>query len=132
MIWAALALMTAVAAALLLAPLLRRSGEAAPRTAYDREIYRDQLAEVERDAQRGLIGETAAAAARTEIGRRLLASADRPDTPRKRFESIRTVIALAIAAPAAALALYLTLGAPQLATRIASPPPSDLSSLAAH
>jgi len=132
MIWAALALMTAVAAALLLAPLQRRSGEAAPRTAYDREIYRDQLAEVERDAQRGLIGETEAAAARTEIGRRLLASADRPETPRKRFESIRTVIALAIAAPAAALALYLTLGAPQLATRIASAPPSDLSSLAAQ
>lgn len=131
MIWAALALMTAVAAALLLVPLLRRSGEPAPRTAYDREIYRDQLAEVERDAQRGLIGETEAAAARTEISRRLLASADRPEAPRKRFESIRTVVALAIAAPAAALALYLALGAPELGKRTVSAP-NDLSSLVAQ
>ena len=131
MIWAALALMTALAAALLLVPLLRRSGDAAPRTAYDREIYRDQLAEVERDAQRGLIGDAEAAAARTEIGRRLLASADRPEAPRARFGSARTVIGLAIAAPAAALALYLTLGAPELGKRTV-PAPSDLSSLVAQ
>lgn len=132
-LWIALALMTAVAAALLCIPLLRRSGEAAPRADYDREVYRDQLAELDRDAARGLIGDSETAAARAEIGRRLIASADRPDAKTApRLGSGRIVVALAIAAPAAALALYFALGAPELATRTASGPPADMASLVAQ
>jgi len=134
-LWIALALMTAAAAALLCIPLLRRSGTAAPRADYDREVYRDQLAELDRDAARGLIGESETAAARAEIARRLIASADRPDAktaPRLGSGSGRIVAALAIAAPAAALALYLALGAPELATRTTSGPPADMAALVAE
>ena len=63
-LFAVLGLMTAAALALLLPPLLRRHGRAAPRHAYDLEIYRDQLRELDRDAERGLIGAGQHASAR--------------------------------------------------------------------
>lgn len=132
MIWLALGAMTALAAVLLIAPLARRSRAAARRADYDREIYRDQLAELERDKARGLIGEAEAEAARTEIARRLLATADQPESGSARAGSRAMLAALAVAAPAAALVLYLLLGAPQLATRDASAPQTDMASLVAR
>ena len=44
--------------------------------AYDLQVYRDQLREVDRDLQRGVIGADDAAQLRTEIGRKVL-DADR-------------------------------------------------------
>lgn len=49
----------------------RAEGSAA---AYDVEIYRDQLAEVDRDLARGALPEEEAARVRTEVSRRLLAA----------------------------------------------------------
>ena len=53
--------------------VLRKSGGAArPTAAYDLDIYRDQLRELERDKDRGLIGEAEAERAKLEISRRIL------------------------------------------------------------
>ena len=69
----ALSALTALALAILLAPLfLRRRGPAA-REAYNLAVYRDQLAEVERDLARGVLATEHAEAARVEIARRILA-----------------------------------------------------------
>ena len=65
--------LTSVALAFLLVPLLLRRRADASREAYNLAVYRDQLAEVERDFGRGLLGAEQAEAARTEIGRRILA-----------------------------------------------------------
>ena len=50
--------------------------EARPTAAYDLDLYRDQLRELERDKARGVIGETEAERAKVEISRRIL-DADR-------------------------------------------------------
>ena len=66
-----LGLMTVVAMALLVPPLVRGYGAAASRADYDMEIYRDQLDELERDVERGVISAEEQASARTEIQRRI-------------------------------------------------------------
>ena len=57
-------------------PLLR-GAEAPPDSgAFDRAVYRDQLAEIDRDIARGVLSDAEAAAARLEVQRRLLAVPD--------------------------------------------------------
>jgi cytochrome c-type biogenesis protein CcmH len=114
-LWFLFALMTAGAAFAVLWPL----GRPARRLAGGSEtvVYRDQLAEVEQDARAGLIGAPEAAAARVEIGRRLLAAAD-AESAESRSSHLGSRRAVAVAAlagiPLLALAVYLPLGSPQL------------------
>jgi cytochrome c-type biogenesis protein CcmH len=85
MICVALAGMVAIAIA---APLLRRPDAAteSPAAAYDLRVYRDQLRDVKRDQERGVIDAADAERLRVEIGRKILA-ADRllqaPDATRR-------------------------------------------------
>jgi cytochrome c-type biogenesis protein CcmH len=112
--WLVAAAMLAAMLARLLWPLLRRDSRPPPTAAsYDIAVYVDQLAELEREAARGLIGEVEAAAARLEIERRLLA-AGRPAAAVRPAGGPRTalVAGLATVLSAAALGLYFELGAP--------------------
>lgn len=74
--WLIAGAMTMVVIAALLAPLLRRPPSTVARSGYDLVVYRDQLAEVERDLTRGVLNEDQAEAARLEIERRMLAAAE--------------------------------------------------------
>ncbi|KGJ12276.1 c-type cytochrome biogenesis protein CcmI, partial [Paracoccus versutus] len=75
MFWIICAALAGVVAVAIAAPLLRRQGEAAePAAAYDLRIYRDQLREVERDLERGVIDAADAERLRVEIGRKVLAA----------------------------------------------------------
>ena len=74
--WLIAGAMTVVVIAALLAPLLRRPPATVARGDYDLAVYRDQLAEVERDLTRGVLTGDQAAAARLEIERRMLNAAD--------------------------------------------------------
>ena len=65
--------LTCLALAILLVPLLLRRHAAASRESYNLAVYRDQLAEIDRDAARGLLNAEQAEAAHAEIGRRILA-----------------------------------------------------------
>jgi cytochrome c-type biogenesis protein CcmH len=114
-LWFVFALMTAAAIFAVLWPLSRANrpqGDASEAT-----VYRDQLAEVDRDASAGLIGSTEAGAARVEIGRRLLAAADNqreaPVTSNTRLRRAAAIVAL-VGLPVVAVALYLPLGSPRL------------------
>lgn len=128
-LWFVFALMTAAAAFAVLWPLSRR-GEAV-REGSDANVYRDQLEEVSRDADAGLIGRPEADAARVEISRRLLASADanvlRPAPALSHTGWRRAVAVLALVAlPLLALGVYARLGSPglgdvPLAQRVAAP-----------
>ena len=121
MFWLFIGLMTAVAVGVLVAPLLRSARgagtePAADRAAYDRAVYRDQLAELARDQERGIVTPEQAAAARTEIERRLLATADDHDPVAPgsgRVDPITTVM-LAGAVTAGAIAVYLAIGSPHV------------------
>ena len=73
-LWFVFALMTAAAVFAVLWPLGR--GSRPQREGNEATVYKDQLAEIERDVAAGLIGASEAEAARVEISRRLLAAAD--------------------------------------------------------
>jgi cytochrome c-type biogenesis protein CcmH len=115
-LWLALAIMTLIAVALAIAPLVRRAGRTAPRRDYDLRVYRAQLDELAREQERGLLGAREADAARLEVERRMLA-ADAAERPDRRHGATRgiswpAVIALLIALPALAGGLYWRLGSP--------------------
>jgi len=116
-LWLIIALMTAAAVFAVLWPLARGRGAGG---GSDIAVYRDQLDEITRDRASGLIGQAEAEAAKVEVSRRLLAAADvadaekteREDSPLWRRRA--TAIAGLVLLPAGALALYLTIGSPQL------------------
>ncbi|MCY4238830.1 MAG: c-type cytochrome biogenesis protein CcmI [Rhodospirillaceae bacterium] len=89
------------------------------RHGYDVEVYRDQLQELERDLDRGIIDPDDAEAARNEIRRRVLAATDAQketeDALQSRYGLSRsTVMLLAFAVPILSLALYALTGRPKL------------------
>ncbi len=113
---AVLALASAVA---LVRPLVRGGGAAAGRDAQDAALYRDQLAEIDRDVERGVMTPAEAEGARAEISRRLLSAAERADAgvrldaaPRRYSRFLAA--AAAVGAPVLALAIYYSVGAPWL------------------
>src|SRR6185437_476467 len=116
-LWFVLVLMTAAAAFAVLWPLARSKPV---RQGGDVAVYRDQLDEIRRDRATGLIGEAEAEAARVEVSRRLIAAADadaaeRPAGNKSALVHRRmTAIAGLVLMPAGALALYFTLGSPDL------------------
>src|SRR5687768_7997857 len=117
-LWMAFAVLTAAVLAALLHPLLRPSARPAAANDADLAVYRDQLSELEAEQGRGLIPGAEADAARTEIARRVLASADRvaaeKTSPSSQHDArVRAVgLGLATTLPLAALALYLLVGSP--------------------
>ena len=76
LIWLIFAVLTAVVMVVLLTPFYRSEKGERSRSAYDREVYRDQLTELEGDVERGLLGVEEAEGARIEIARRLLGAKD--------------------------------------------------------
>jgi cytochrome c-type biogenesis protein CcmH len=115
-LWFVFALMTVAAIFAVLWPLSRSSAPQAGGS--EAAVYRDQLAEIDRDVVAGLIGASEAEAARIEISRRLLAAADgQHDLPVGANLGLRrssTVLAL-VGLPVAAVAFYLSVGSPRLA-----------------
>jgi cytochrome c-type biogenesis protein CcmH len=128
-LWLAVAALSLLTVLLVAAPLLRRrAGAAASRAEADLRVYLAQLAEVDRDVERGLLAATEAEAARTEVKRRMLAAAGEAGegaaaTPAHGSWRLAAGV-LGVAAPVAALALYLSVGAPiQVAGRLAGGDP---------
>ena len=77
MLWLIFALLTLAVLAILLYPFLSgATSEAPPRVDYDIVVYRNQLAEIDQEIERGLLTEEQAEAARAEVYRRMLAAED--------------------------------------------------------
>ena len=119
MIWLVFGLMTLVAMAFIVLPLLRRRALPIERDAYSLEVYRHQLAELTSDVERGMLTEDEQTSARLEIERRMLAlSPDREDST-KESAAVQPnpwpeIAALTIACAAGAFGIYLWLGAPEV------------------
>jgi cytochrome c-type biogenesis protein CcmI len=115
-LWLLAGLLSAAVVALLALPLLKR-GRGADEAHPDLAVYRDQLAELDREVAQGLLPETQAAAARLEIQRRLLAAASEAEkAPPARWsgKAVQLGAVLVLLLPAAAAAIYLDIGSPQL------------------
>ncbi|MGO7670870.1 c-type cytochrome biogenesis protein CcmI [Rhizobium ruizarguesonis] len=114
--WILVAALTAALAVILLYPLLRGAKAADNIRAGETEVYRDQLRELDRDLDGGLITPEEADYARAEIGRRLIAvSADEPAETLKPARHHRfTEAFVLLLLPVLGLCLYLTTGRPDL------------------
>lgn len=116
LLWILFAVVTAGVLLAILRPLRVSGAMSIPSDSeYDAALYSDQLAELDRDAERGLISGDEREAARNEIGRRLLRAADGP----RRFASPggtlferRVFAAVLFLLPALAVSLYLLNGSP--------------------
>ncbi len=112
--WIIAAVLTALCAAVLALGLLRRRrGDAAG--ARDMQVYRDQLREVDRDLERGVISPAEAERVRLEVSRRLLAARHQAeDMPGAAGAGPSPVLAglVAVLVFAGAFVLYRQLGAP--------------------
>jgi cytochrome c-type biogenesis protein CcmH len=115
-LWFVFALMTAAASFAVLWPLGRRGQPHSGGS--EATVYRDQLAEIDRDVASGLLGSSEADAARIEISRRLLAAADAQRDPPVASSNLKWRRSVAVVAlvglPVLAIAIYLPLGSPQL------------------
>jgi cytochrome c-type biogenesis protein CcmH len=119
--WVIAAILTAAVTLALLRPVARaRTISSEAPEAHDMEVYRDQLAEVDRDLADGLVDHAQAEVARTEISRRLLAAARKSEaaadegTPHNRGLRRAAVAVVAIFIPLMAVTAYLELGRPDL------------------
>jgi cytochrome c-type biogenesis protein CcmH len=119
-LWIIFALMTAAAILAVLWPLGRKAVVSGGGN--DLLVYQDQLEEIGRDRNAGLIGLAEAEAARVEVSRRLLAAADAEATSAKPVMSASQSLRRRRTAAGAALVVlvllplgfYLELGAPEV------------------
>lgn len=124
-LWLILTLLIGGAALIVLAPFFFGRGAAGTPSSLD--VYKDQLAEVERDKSQGLIDETEAASARLEIERRILAAGRSDDTvvqamsPNWQYRMVTGIAAIVVLG---SVGLYATLGRPDLPS---APNPAEAS-----
>lgn len=135
MFWVFAALFSLLALALVVLPSLRRPGAVPGRNAYDRAIYKDQLAEIDRDLERGVLTVEQAAGARLEVERRLLATAEEPPAPSISVAPRLLLGGIGLAVVVAAAVVYLTIGSPNvpdqpIAARVPPDAPKDFAASA--
>jgi cytochrome c-type biogenesis protein CcmH len=107
------AILVAVTLLLLLPPLLRQraAGAEASRAAINAGIYRDQLAELERDFAAGSLTQADYEEGRKELQRRLLEDAGGGDAAGAKARPARkSALAIGLALPIAAALIYFALG----------------------
>lgn len=114
--WLLAALIAAAALAIASRPLWSRRVAAAPTAAHEVSVYKSQLAEIERDLERGVLSQEEAEGARREIARRLLAAdeamaREQAFEPAPSGEAKLTLLAFFAPLAAAALILYALMGA---------------------
>ena len=117
--WIVVGLLTVTACLAIILPLSGSRREVAGAREHDLEVYRDQLAEIERDAERGLIGKDEAAQARAEIGRRILkldATGESGGAAGRGNALVRGLaMAAVVAVPVTSWGLYSAIGSPDMA-----------------
>jgi cytochrome c-type biogenesis protein CcmH len=111
--WIAAGLLVFVAVLFVALPLVRRAPERDEATAdkLNLSIRKDQLAELERDLEAGVLSPEQFEQGRLEVERRLLEEADRPAAPPRSTRGSRVMaVVVAVALPVVALSLYQRLG----------------------
>ena len=119
MIWLIFIAIIVIILIVLLLPLFKVRPESAARVEYDIVVYRDQLAEIDRDAEREVLTPAQAESTRNEILRRMLSADDAGNgaslhASGSRRANIVLACVLAVGLPLAAVIMYGTLGNPQL------------------
>jgi cytochrome c-type biogenesis protein CcmH len=124
-LWLLLAVLTAGVVYALLTPVLRPHVQTTDGRAADIAVYRDQLAQIEDDARRGVVEAADVESAKLEVARRILKSAklgmsttDSPaDTPAENERYTRIILGIVGTVPVLAIAMYMTIGSPWLVSK---------------
>ena len=121
LLWVLIGLISLIVCAVIFRTLVRQKNVAPlARADFDVTVYKDQLLELDRDMQRGILNADEATAARTEIERRILTLADDAEATTKQVEELRpgalspATVGLALITPSAALVAYTVIGTPEL------------------
>ncbi len=110
-LWPSIGIITVLVLVLVSWPMWFGRQTGISRRDYDLAVYRDQLSELERDIERGVLTGEQAKAARLEIQRRILAVGDTEQrTASRAISNLPAFGLIVIAIPAAAIAGYLFLG----------------------
>ena len=96
--WIITSAMALVIAATFALVLLRSRAAAEPAAAYDMRVYRDQLKDVDRDLERGVINESDAIRIRTEVSRRILSADAQAQAARSGSSAARAMTGVAAVA----------------------------------
>jgi cytochrome c-type biogenesis protein CcmH len=121
-LWIGFAILAAAVVWAVTRPLLAPASTPAGAADTELAVYRDQLAEIESERADGLIAGPEAEAARAEVARRLIRTAEQsnlPNTDDEPTQSRARSLALLVAAalPVLALTVYLYVGSPALPGR---------------
>ncbi|KQU66943.1 cytochrome C [Aminobacter sp. DSM 101952] len=114
--WVIAALLTLGASLAVLLPLTRQV-EGQSDTSHDLEVYRDQLAELDRDAARGLIAPADAEQARAEIARRIIkldAEGGAKMKGASQFAPRLVGVVAVLAIPVLSWSIYTSIGSPDV------------------
>jgi cytochrome c-type biogenesis protein CcmH len=114
--WIVAGLLTFAACLAVMLPILRSPNSVAPDVEHDIEVYKDQLAEVDRDVTRGVVEASEAEQAKAEIARRILrlsgSAGDDVASGQVTF-SAKLVLTIAIlAVPVVSWGVYASTGSP--------------------
>ncbi|MEZ5670354.1 MAG: c-type cytochrome biogenesis protein CcmI [Alphaproteobacteria bacterium] len=114
--WAVAVIVTGFVLFALLPPLLGRTARLGGRDASAQRLYRSQLKQIDDDVARGQVSAGEAETMRSAIARRLLQAADGADSAEAKPQRARRArgwaATIALAAPVAAVAVYLGVGQP--------------------
>ena len=117
--WLLCGLLTVVGILVVLRPLLTSDNQSLDARAADLALYRDQLAEIDRDQDRGLFNTEEAEAAKLEVSRRILATGEKIDAGQAATGArisdqsrVRIWSASAIAVMVLSIGTYAWLGSP--------------------
>ena len=117
LLWIVFAGLTALLLGIVLRPLAQGALTAsADDRIFDKAVYRDQLSELARETEEGMIPPSEAETARTEIARRLLKADAKADERSSSSASLRNsaLMASIIAVPLFTLTFYVLRGSPEL------------------
>jgi cytochrome c-type biogenesis protein CcmH len=134
--WSIAAALVAVALLFVLPPLLRRRAPPpSAREAANAAVYREQLADLQAELERGTLGKAEYETARREVERRVVAenaaehAAELALAAQAPRAARRTAVAIGLALPAAAIVAYLVLGTPDGLNPAAAPVPQEMEAL---
>lgn len=121
MLWLGLVAVTAGVLVALFVPLFRQYRPSPSRARRELAIYRDQLAELQRDVEAGRLAAPEAKLAETEIQRKILALAEAIDpaeiataAPLRGWAAPAALVLIATVVPLGAFAVYLSVGSPDV------------------
>jgi cytochrome c-type biogenesis protein CcmH len=112
-LWFIFAILTALAVLPVVSPYWRRLDEERA-GAQDLAVYKQQLAEIDDEAARGLLSEAEAQAARIEVSRRILAADKSPAGGARRKRSAHAPYVIAALIAIIGMGTYLIYGSPNL------------------